>query len=145
DPGIERRLTSKSFNRFPGFNKTVLSQIPGVLLAMYHVVNHSKYAGSVASYQLVECLGVAVLAPFDQVEFRYIGLGRSRFRLHFWTDSPANSFNAGVLSAGLSAETPAPLAPIFAHESNNAIADLEEALLDHSILGCANQLFPQQL
>src|SRR5881398_1491437 len=72
----------KALNRFPCFEEAVLSKVPCVLLAMNHVVNHAKYSCSVASYQLVECLGVTSLASCHQVQVRHIGLSQSRFRLH---------------------------------------------------------------
>src|SRR3954470_20553085 len=50
DPGIEGGLATESADRFPSLNKAVLSKIPGILLVMYHVINHSKYPGSVASH-----------------------------------------------------------------------------------------------
>src|SRR5437762_3602756 len=82
NPGVKRRTSPKTLNRFPRFEEAVLSKVPGVLLAMNHVVNHAKYSCSVASYQLVECLGVTSLASCHQVQVRHIGLSQSRFRLH---------------------------------------------------------------
>ena len=41
---------------------------------MDHIIYHSKYTGSVTGYQLIECLGLACLASFYQVQLRYIGL-----------------------------------------------------------------------
>src|SRR5262249_56911979 len=79
------------------FEKTVLSEVPGVLLAVDHVVNHAKYSCPVAGYQLVECFGVASLASPYQVEFRDIGLSQSRFRLHDWTEPALISFNGNNL------------------------------------------------
>ena len=93
-PGIERRLAAEASDRFPGLQETVLGKVPGVLLVMYHVVDHAKNSGAVAADQLVECFGIARLALLDQVEFRDIGLSRSRFRMHGWTGEEAISFNA---------------------------------------------------
>src|SRR3954463_16236270 len=50
DPGIKGGLAAEPADRFPSLNETVLSKIPCILLVMYHVINHSKYPGSVASY-----------------------------------------------------------------------------------------------
>jgi hypothetical protein len=59
-----------------------------------HVINHAEYSCPVARYQLVECFGVTGLASFYQVQFRHIGLRKSRFRLHDWTERALISFNA---------------------------------------------------
>ena len=53
---------------------------------MYHIVNHAKNSGSVTGDQLVERLGITRLASFHQIKFRDIGLSRSRFRMHYWTE-----------------------------------------------------------
>jgi len=44
-----------------------------------------------------QCFGIAGLALFYQVEFRDIGLSRSRFRMHYWTETAAISFNSESL------------------------------------------------
>src|SRR6185503_8627085 len=136
NPSIERGLAPKAFDRFPRFHKAVLGQVPSVLLAMDHVVNHTEYPCAVAGYQLVECFGVTGLASSYQVQFRYIGLSQSRFRLHDWTESTL--FHSTPKAFG--AKTAAPLAAILTHESDNAIANLKEPLLQHRVLGRSNQL-----
>src|SRR5436190_3281398 len=88
NPGVERGLAAEAPDRFPGLEEAVLGKVPGVLLAMYHVVNHAKNSCPVASDQLVKRLGIPILATFYQFEFRDIGLSRSRFRMHIWTESP---------------------------------------------------------
>src|SRR5207244_11408033 len=60
-------------------------KVPGVLLVMNHVINHAEHSCPIAAHKLVECFGVISLASSHQVQFRYIGLSRSRFRLHDWT------------------------------------------------------------
>src|SRR6266542_151378 len=97
NPSVKLRAPAKAFDRLPSFEKAVLSQVPGVLLVMHHVVNHAKYSCSVAGYQLVECFGVASLASSHQVQFRYIGVSQSRFRLHDWTEPALISFNGNNL------------------------------------------------
>src|SRR6478672_10810109 len=87
-------MTAEASYRLPCFYEAVLSQIPCVLFVVDHVVNHAEYSCPVASYQLVECFGVTGLASFYQVQFRYIGLRQSRFRLHDWTERALISFNA---------------------------------------------------
>jgi hypothetical protein len=62
DPGVEARLTAEAADRFPRLQETILGQIPGVLLAMHHVVNHTKNSRSVAADQLIEGLRIARLA-----------------------------------------------------------------------------------
>src|SRR4029450_2412767 len=114
----------------------VLSQVPGVLLAMYHVVNHAEYSCPVASYQLVKCFGITGLASSHQVQFRHIDLSQSRFRLHDWTESTLFHSTPKVFGA----ETATPLFTIFTHESDNAVAHLKEPLLQHRMLGSSNQL-----
>src|SRR3954466_1885743 len=86
NPCVKGRASAKALYRFPRFEEAVLSQVPCVLLTMDHVVNHAEHACAVAGYQLVECFGVTSLTSSDQVQFRYIGLSRSRFRLHDWTE-----------------------------------------------------------
>src|SRR4029077_9690287 len=94
NPGVKGRLTAEASNRLPCLEEALLSEIPCVLFAMDHVVNHAEYSCPVAGYQLVECFGVTVLASFYQVQFRHIGLRQSRFRLHDWTERALISFNA---------------------------------------------------
>src|SRR5438270_13199799 len=94
NPRVKRGAPTKALDRLPSFEKAVLSQVPGVLLTVHHVVNHAEYSCPVASYQLVECSGVTGLASFYQVQFRHIGLRQSRFRLHDWTERVLISFNA---------------------------------------------------
>src|SRR5437879_11776254 len=54
NPGVKRRLSAKAPDRFPGFDKALLRQVPGVLFVMDHVINHSEYPCPVAGYQLVK-------------------------------------------------------------------------------------------
>src|SRR5947209_17971930 len=86
DPGVKRRLAAKSTDRFPRLEERVLGEVPGVLLVMHHVVNHTENSRPVAGYQLVEGRGITLLATLHQIEFRDIGLSRSRFRMHIWTE-----------------------------------------------------------
>src|SRR4029453_871562 len=79
NPRVKRRPSAKTLDRFPCLEKAVLGEVPCVLLAMNHVVNHAKYSGSVASYQLVECFGITGLASCYQIEFRHIALSQRRF------------------------------------------------------------------
>src|SRR5437762_13129911 len=102
---------------------------------MDHVINHAEYSCAVTSYQLVECLGITGLASFHQVQFRHIGLSRSRFRLHDWTE-PA-LFHSTPKAFGV--ETPTPLAAIFTHLGHNAIAHLKDRPSQHRMLRRTNQ------
>src|ERR1041384_6223301 len=53
----------------------------------------------------------------------------------------ANSFNPALERA----VAPEPLAAILAHQGDNAVADLEEALVKNAMLLWRNQFFGQQL
>ena len=134
-------MTAEAADRLPRLHETVLGQIPGVLLVMHHVIDHAKNSCSVTGNQLVECLGVTGLASFHQIEFRDIGLSRSRFRMHDWTERRLIHSTPKAFGA----EAPEPLAAILAHEGNNAVAHLEQSLFEDGMLLWRDDLLGEQL
>ena len=84
---------------------------------------------AVAAHELIEGLGVTRLGLSYQVELRDIGLSRSRFRLHLWTERRPDSFNG--LEAAVASQ---PFATEFAHQQDDSVADLEEPLLQGGVL-----------
>ena len=132
DPSVEGGIAPEIADRFPRFHEAILRQVPGVLLAMHHVVNHTKNSHSVAGYQLVEGVGVAGLALFDQLHLRHFGLCRGRFRFHKFGRTGRYFIQRVCLTP---AEAASPFATIFAHQANNAVAHLEEPLQKNGVLG----------
>src|ERR1700730_3502616 len=97
NPRVKGGVAAEAFDRLPRLDKALLGQVPGVLFVMDHVVNHSENSCPVTGYQLIKCLGLAGLTPLDQIHVRYISLSQSRFRLHYWTEPAAISFNSESL------------------------------------------------
>src|SRR5205823_5737095 len=121
DPRIKGRAPAKAFNRLPRFYEAILSQIPGVLLIMDHVVNQAEYPCSIERYYHYTVPGVTGLTTLQPVHFRHIGLSQSRFRLNNWTELAP--YHSPALAA---AESPSPLTTVFPHKSEESVTYLEE-------------------
>jgi hypothetical protein len=71
-------------NRFPGFQESLLSEIPSVLLILYHPVNHGKNFATIPGDQIVEGARIFSLTPFHQLNVIWLAcINRAVTRLKF--------------------------------------------------------------
>src|SRR6516165_214167 len=71
-PRIKRGFPLKPMNRFPGFQESLLSEIPSVLLIFYHPLDHSKNFATITGDQIVEAARISSLTPFHQLNVAWL-------------------------------------------------------------------------